>query len=300
MPKAPAPASATLIVLLIAVLQDQVADRGVDCRHVVEAVHDLGRRAACDVAHRAARDQPHHELDALASPPRARTRCAASARRPSGSSISRSRKRVVPLAVDQAGARPLQLVAHAAGAPDLHVRAARRSVSTARRIAWPSWKQRRPDGTGYCTTLTANGITGHGQACRAGRTSATAARCRPWSTSILLTMVRSKSSWITDCAMCAASSGWPIDLGHRARAPAFVGGLELGGGADREGRDHLQAERGGVVVVDEEDDVGLVVLHPLLRELVALEHAAASTARWSCPGRSPRRSPARARCRRRR
>jgi hypothetical protein len=28
---------------------------------------------------------------------------------------------VVPLLVDQPGARPLQLVAHAAGAPDLHV-----------------------------------------------------------------------------------------------------------------------------------------------------------------------------------
>ena len=73
-------------------------------------------------------------------------------------------------------------------------------------------KQRRPDGTGYCTTLTANGITGHGQA--SGwphiRLSGTV---RPWSTSILLTMVRSKSSWITDCAMCAASSGWPITFG---------------------------------------------------------------------------------------
>ena len=36
--------------------------------------------------------------------------------------------------------------------------------SIALRIAWPSMKQRRPDGTGYCTTLTANGITGHGHA----------------------------------------------------------------------------------------------------------------------------------------
>ena len=132
-------------------------------------------------------------------------------------------------------------------------------------------KQRRPDGTGYCTTLTANGITGQGQA--AGEPhSRFSGTVRPWSTSILLTMVRSKSSWITDCAMCAASSGWPIDRGHRARAPAFVGRRELGRRADGEGRDHLQAEGRGVVVVDEEDHVGPVLLHPLLGELVAPEH----------------------------
>jgi len=59
-------------------------------------------------------------------------------------------------------------------------------------------------------TFTANGITGHGQAPRTGscaphiRLSGTV---RPWSTSIRLTMVRSKSCWITLCAMCAASAG---------------------------------------------------------------------------------------------
>src|SRR5256885_6976816 len=37
-------------------------------------------------------------------------------------------------------------------------------LSTARRMARPRLKQRWPDGTGYCTTLTANGITGQGQA----------------------------------------------------------------------------------------------------------------------------------------
>src|SRR5476649_1482759 len=80
------------------------------------------------------------------------------------------------------------------------------------RIALPSMKQRRPEGAGYCTTLTANGITGHGHACGWPhiRLSGTV---RPWSTSILLTMVRSKSSWITDCAMWPASFGWPITLG---------------------------------------------------------------------------------------
>src|SRR5262245_55645536 len=71
-PKAPAPARATLIVT--SVLQNQVAHGGVRRRHVVEAVRHLrrraaggtGRGAARHVGHRAARDEPHHQLDAFA------------------------------------------------------------------------------------------------------------------------------------------------------------------------------------------------------------------------------------------
>src|SRR3954454_4455223 len=60
MPNAPAPASATLMGLAISgVLQDQMADRGVARGHVVEAMQHLGLVAAIDVAHGAARDQPH-------------------------------------------------------------------------------------------------------------------------------------------------------------------------------------------------------------------------------------------------
>src|SRR5690606_37735518 len=69
-PKAPAPASATLMVLLWLMsvfLQDQVAHRGVARGHMVEAVRHLGRGAASRVGHRAARDQPHHEFDAFAA-----------------------------------------------------------------------------------------------------------------------------------------------------------------------------------------------------------------------------------------
>src|SRR5689334_2227580 len=68
MPNAPAPASATLMVpAMSVVLQDQVADRRVAGRHMVEAVPHRRLPAAVDVAHRAARDQPHHEFDALAA-----------------------------------------------------------------------------------------------------------------------------------------------------------------------------------------------------------------------------------------
>ena len=44
------------------------------------------------------------------------------------------------------------------------------------------------------------------------------------------------------------------------------------GAADGEGRDHLQAERRGMVVVDEKHDVGHCARDPLLGKLVALEH----------------------------
>src|SRR5262245_17622909 len=48
---------------------------------------------------------------------------------------------------------------------------------------------------------------------------------RPWSTSILLQMVRSNSSRITDCAMCEASSGCPFTTGTgRGPQPSSAGG----------------------------------------------------------------------------
>ena len=59
---------------------------------------------------------------------------------------------------------------------------------------------------------------------------------------------------------------------HRARAPALVGGREFGRAAEREGRDHLDRERRGVVVVNQDDDVGLRFRHPFLGFLEAREH----------------------------
>src|SRR5262247_2816619 len=47
----------------------------------------------------------------------------------------------------------------------------------------------------------------------------------PWSTSILLQMVRSNSSRMTDCAICEASSGCPITVGTgRGPQPSSAGG----------------------------------------------------------------------------
>ena len=59
---------------------------------------------------------------------------------------------------------------------------------------------------------------------------------------------------------------------HRARAPAFVGGLEFRRRAKREGRNAGRVEGGAVVVVDKEDDVRLLFLHPLAAVLKAVEN----------------------------
>ena len=51
--------------------------------------------------------------------------------------------------------------------------------------------------------------------------------------------------------------GMPLHHRHRPRAPAFVGGRKFRRAAERESRDHLDRECGGVVVVDHDGDVGL-------------------------------------------
>src|SRR5690606_20844913 len=73
MPNAPAPARATLMLMFLSscVLKNQVAHRRVAGGHMVEAVRDPGcgpgHLAINHIAHRTARDQPHHQLDALAA-----------------------------------------------------------------------------------------------------------------------------------------------------------------------------------------------------------------------------------------
>src|SRR5580658_8299732 len=91
-------------------------------------------------------------------------------------------------------------------------------------MARPSMKQRCAVGGGYTTTLTASGMTGHGHSVGEPniRLSGTVS---PWSTSILLTMVRSNSSRITDWEICEASSGWPFTTGTgRGPQPSSAGG----------------------------------------------------------------------------
>src|SRR6516165_6350040 len=121
MPNAPAPASATLIVLaILIVLKDQMTNGGVARRHMIEAMPHSRLLAAIGIAHGAARDQPHHEFDALAAgfAHVVNMRHLRQAFRIVNQTIEES---LVELLVDQPGAWPLQLVAHAASAPDLDV-----------------------------------------------------------------------------------------------------------------------------------------------------------------------------------
>jgi hypothetical protein len=127
-----------------------------------------------------------------------------------------------------------------------------------------------PLGTGYCTTLTAKGITLNGHSSGWPHIS-DSGTVRPWSTSILLTMVRSKSCWITECAMCEASSGAPITLGTgRGPQPSSAGAYSAAVPMAKVGIISRLNGR-GVVVEDQEHDVGLVLLDPLAREVVAGE-----------------------------
>src|SRR5271157_1641508 len=102
------------------VLQHEMADRSVRRRNMVESVRHPRLRAAGDIRHRAARDQPHHKLNAF------RTRLAdifdvRHLREVLGVVDQLVEEHVVPLPVDQAGARALELMAHAASAPNMDV-----------------------------------------------------------------------------------------------------------------------------------------------------------------------------------
>ena len=105
----------------------------------------------------------------------------------------------------------------------------------------------------------------------------------PWSTGISLTRVRSNSSRISDSARCQASSGWPCTDGHRAGAVALVGRRELVGQPERERGDDLERERGGVVVVDDDADVGLDLGHPGAGRLAPWRSRAPSRGRSVLP-----------------
>src|SRR5262245_54660470 len=270
MPNAPAPASATLIALTISiVLQDQMADGGVACGHVVESVPHRRLFSTPQIAHRAARDQPHHEFDALGA-------CFAHIvemrhlRQAFGVVDQPVKERGVPFLVDQAGPRALQLMAHAAGAPDLHVerlvigldRLADRlpqheAAPARRRRILHDIDRERDDRAWPGLRLAEHQAERHGQAV------------------VDVHLVDDgEIEIILDHRLrdMRGELGMTDHLRHRARSPTLVGRVEFGGRADREGRDEIEAEGGGVIVEHKKDHVWLLLLLPLLGEVVALEH----------------------------
>jgi hypothetical protein len=66
--------------------------------------------------------------------------------------------------------------------------------------------------------------------------------------------------------------GMADDHGYGPCAPALVRRLELLRAAERERRHHIQHQAGGVIVIAQDDDVGLFLKLPLFHPLVAGEH----------------------------
>ena len=177
---------------------------------------------------------------------------------------------IVPFGVDQAGPWALELVAHAARAPNLHVeRLVVAFDGFANRLAQGKAAGTRGHGVlhhidveGYHQAGPLGGAAKH-QVQRHGQAVIDLQVIDDGQVKVLL---NDRLRNVRGQARVA------LDLGHGARAVAFVGRLELGGGADGKGGDHAQVKVGGVVVVDEEDHVGRVLFHPLFAGLEAFEH----------------------------
>jgi hypothetical protein len=79
-------------------------------------------------------------------------------------------------------------------------------------------------------------------------------------------MVSSKSCWIISETIWDASFWIADHPRHWTRAIAFVRQVEFRARHDRKSWDHLETEGGGVIVVDEENHIGLMRLLPFLGE----------------------------------
>src|SRR5574337_1094114 len=253
---------------LLRVLQNKMADRGVGRRDVIEPVRDLWLRAAGDIRHRAARDEPHHEFDAL------RTRLAhvfdVRHLREAARIVDQPvEEPVVPFLVDQARARPLKLMAHAAGAPDLDIEIL--GIAPDRIANRPAERETaRSGGNGML-----NDIDGEGDDLARPRVDLAEDAGE-----------RHREAMIDVDLVDHGEVEIPLDhfrgdmrgklriadhFRHRARAIALICWTEFRAGHDRESWDHLETKGGGVIVVDEEDHVRLLRLLPLLVEVVSGE-----------------------------
>ena len=180
-------------------------------------------------------------------------------------------KALVPLAVDQAGARSADLMRQPAGAEDHHLQILgigldRPAERLAQHVAAMPGRRRIHDDV--------DGQRDH--------------RARPCVLRLPEQQVHRHGQSVIDLHLVddgevelvendglrdvRGERGMALDHRHRARAPALVGGRKLRRAAEREGRDHLHREGGGVVVVDHDRDVRLGLRHPFLGFLEAREH----------------------------
>ena len=235
-------------------------DRGVGRRDVVEAVQLLDGRA-----HRAAHDQLHDQLDPLG------------ARLPHVLDVRHERQvvrvadqpveeRVVELGVDEPGARALQLVAHAAGAPDLDrevpgIALHRPADRLAQHVAAVPGRRRvlhhvhgqRDDPYRPLLGLPVDQRQRHGEAV------------------VDVELVHQREVELVQDQRLREMRRQirvPADDRHRARPVSLVGGRELVGTAERERGHELGRERGRVVVVDQDHHVRYLRGGPGLGPLV--------------------------------
>src|SRR3954447_25449367 len=268
-PKAPAPASATLIVLVTSiVLQNQMPHGRVAGRHMVKPMPHSRRLAAIHIVHRATRDQPHHQLDALAA-----GFADVIDVRHRGKSLGIANQAIeegrVEFLVDQPGTGSLQLMAHATGTPDLNVE---RLVKCLHGLADGFTEHVATPGRGRRVLHDIDRKRDHRTWPRLRLTAHQAQRHRQAMVDIHL-VDDGEIEVVLDHRLRNMSGKFRMAdyFRHRARAPTFVGRHEFRRGADRKRRDYVEAECVGMIIVDQKNDVRLVILQPLLGIFVALE-----------------------------
>ena len=223
------------------------------------------------VAERAAHDQPHDQLDAL----RARFAQILDMRHLAqglGVLDQLLDEVEVELLVDQPGAGALELVAHAAGAPDLHVDVFREALDSrldAFAEAEAAVARRRRVGDHVDRE--------RDDLARPGLRFAVDHAQRHGAAVVDVHLVHDGHVELVEDQALGDVPGevrMADHVGHRARAPAFVGRLEHFRAADRESRDDVHVEGRCMVVIDQDHDVGRVArfLHPFADRRVAVEH----------------------------
>ena len=216
----------------------------------------------------AAHDQPHHQLDAFGAgllhvvqPGKP-----AEALRVLHHGVQ---KAGVELLVDEAGARSLQLVAHAAGAPNLHVQVLVEGLDgpaygLAQFKAAPPRRGRIDDH-----------VDGEGNHQHRPGVRPVEHEGERHGEAVVHRHVADRGE--VEIVLNDGLANVPSQIrgahhfGHRARPPALVGDFVLIPAADGEGGDDVEVEGGGVVVIDQEDHIRFPLRNPAAGELEAGE-----------------------------
>ena len=235
---------------------------------MVQPVDLGGCTATGEVGHGAPGHEPHHELDPL-RPGLAHVLHVLDRGLALGVVDDPLQELAVPRLVDQAGAGPLELVAHAAGAPDLHVEVLVVALDgTAQRPAQLQAAAPGRDGVLHDVDNQRDdrarprvGLPEHDRQ-RHGAAVVDTHVVDEGQVEVLA------DDRVRDVRR---QRRMPDHRRHRPGAPALVGRLVLWRHAEREGRHHLEAEGVGVIIEDQHHGIGRVGRHPFACGLIAGE-----------------------------